>query len=114
MSLLSFNDETVMLSGRFRDPERRLLFARALLFENRIEFSGLTLSGRYFRQLLLECVEHVEWRSGQAKRPNLIIRLRGGETLRVWMNAAGLWKYEIEKYVRSLSHLLPERASKSG
>ena len=103
--------EEVMLSSRFRDPDRRLFFARAMLFPNRIEFSGLALTGMYHRMLMLENVEQVEWKVGQVKAANLTIWMRDGDKIQVWMNGAGLWKYMIDANVRSLSRQLPESSS---
>ena len=100
--------EEVMLSSRFRDPDRRLFFAKALLFPNRIEFSGIALTGMYHRMLLLENVEQVEWRAGQVKTTNLTIWMRDGNKVQVWMNGAGLWKYMIDANVRTLARQLPE------
>lgn len=115
--MLSHPDDRVkgeaILSSRFRDPEKRLFFARALLFPNRIEFSGLTMSGMYRRLLLLENIEQVEWRAGQAKAANLTLWLRDGGKFRVWVNTAGLWKYMIEANVRNLSRQLPQSAGPS-
>jgi hypothetical protein len=105
--------EDVMLSSRFRDPGQRLFFARALLFPNRIEFSGMALSGMYRRLLLLENVEQVEWRAGQARASNLTFWLRDGGKMQLWMNTAGLWKYMIDANMRNLSMQLPAAASAS-
>ncbi|MDZ4701865.1 MAG: hypothetical protein SH809_19295 [Rhodothermales bacterium] len=98
--------EDVMLASRFRDPEHRLLFARAYLFPNRIEFSGITLSGVYRKMLLLENVEQVEWRTGQIRAVNLILSLRDGSTYKFWVSTAGLWKYLIDANMRTLSRQL--------
>ncbi|MEZ4702978.1 MAG: hypothetical protein R2834_21780 [Rhodothermales bacterium] len=98
--------EDVMLSSRFRDPEQRLLFARAHLFPNRIEFSGITLGGVYRKMLLLEQVEQVEWRAGQIRAANMILSLRDGSTFKFWVSTAGLWKYLIDANMRTLSRQL--------
>jgi hypothetical protein len=98
--------EEVMLTSRFRDPEHRLLFARAYLFPNRIEFSGITMSGVFRKMLLLENVEQVEWRAGQVRAVNLILSLRDGSTYKFWVGTAGLWKYLIDANMRTLSRQL--------
>lgn len=100
------SQEDVMLASRFRDPEHRLLFARAYLFPNRIEFSGITLGGVYRKMLLLENVEQVEWRAGQIRTVNLILSLRDGSTYKFWVSTAGLWKYLIDANMRTLSRQL--------
>ena len=105
--------EEVMLSSRFRDPDRRLLFAKAMLFQNRIEFSGIALTGMYHRMLLLENIEQVEWRAGQIKATNLTIWMRDGDKVKLWMSGAGLWKYMIDANVRNLSRQLPMSSGKS-
>lgn len=110
---LPSDKENVMLSSRFRDPEKRLLFARALLFPNRIEFSGIALSGFYRRLLFLKQIERVEWKVGQSRAANLTIWTRDGQKMQFWMNGAGLWKYMIDANVRNLSRQLPTASSPS-
>jgi hypothetical protein len=104
-SSIAKRDE-VMLSSRFRLPEHHLLFSRASLFSNRIEFSGLGLGGVYRRMLWLEHVEQVEWRPAQVRAVNLILSLRDGSTFKCWVNTAGLWKYLIDANLRMLSRQL--------
>lgn len=105
--------EEVMLTSRFRDPHRRLFFTKALLFPNRIEFSGMALNGMYHRLLMLDGIEQVEWKAGQIKNANLTFWMRDGSKLRYWMNSAGLWKYMIDANVRNLSRQLPQNAGPS-
>ncbi len=102
--------EEIMLTSRFRDPKRRLFFTRALLFPNRIEFSGMALNGMYHRLLMLDGIEQVEWKAGQIKKANLTFWMRDGSKLRFWINSAGLWKYMIEANVRNLSRQLSQNA----
>ena len=102
--------EEVMLSSRFRDPQRRLFFTKALLFPNRIEFSGMALNGMYHRLLMLDGIEQVEWKAGQVKKANLTFWMRDGSKLCYWVNSAGLWKYMIDANVRNLSRQLPQDA----
>lgn len=99
-----------MLTSRFRDPQKRLFFTKALLFPNRIELSGMALTGMYHRLLMLDGIEHVEWKAGQLKKANLTFWMRDGTKLRYWMNSAGLWKYMIDANVRNLSRQLPQQA----
>ena len=101
--------EEVMLTSRFRDPQQRLFFTKALLFPNRIEFSGMALTGMYHRLLMLDSIEQVEWKAGQLKKANLTFWMRDGRKLRFWMHSAGLWKYMIDANVRKLSHQLPAK-----
>jgi len=102
----ALNEES-LLSSRFRDPDKRLFFARASLFPNRIEFSGFAFSGMYRRLLLLKHIERVEWKVGQKSAPNIILWLRDGKKKHLWLNGAGLWKYMIEANVRNLPRQLP-------
>lgn len=95
-----------MLSSRFRDPEQRLLFARAQLYANRIEFSGITFGGVFKKRLLLDQVEQVEWRTGQIRAANMILSLRDGSKYQFWVSTAGLWKYLIDANRRVLSRQL--------
>lgn len=105
--------EEVLLTGRFRDPQQRLFFTKALLFPNRIELSGMALTGMYHRLLMLDGIEHVEWKAGQVKKANITFWMRDGRKLCFWMHSAGLWKYMVEANVRNLSHQLPLHAGQS-
>ena len=103
--------EEILLSSRFRDPDRRLFFARAALFANRIEFSGLALTGMYRRLLFLKNIERVDWKAGQVRTANITLWMRNGDKIQFWMNGAGLWKYMIDANVRNLSRQLPSSTS---
>lgn len=115
--MLSFKKERekeeVLLTSRFRDPQQRLFFTKASLFPNRIELSGMALTGMYHRLLMLDGIEQVEWKAGQIKKANLTFWMRDGRKLRFWINCAGLWKYMIEANVRDLSRQLPTNAGPS-
>ena len=107
MSNTLIRDEA-LLSSRYRDPRRTLFFARAQLFDDRIEFFGITWTGLHRRRLPLWEVSRVDWRAGRQRSPNLILRLHTGEVIKVWMSGAGLWKYLIDANVQSLPLSLPE------
>ena len=102
----TFSDEA-LLSSRFRDPERRLFFARAILFANRIELRGFSLSGMYRKLLLLKNIERVEWKVGQSRNANITLWMKNGDKKHLWINAAGLWKHMIDANVRNISRQLP-------
>lgn len=102
-----------MLTSRFRDPHRRLFFTKALLFPNRIELSGMALTGMYHRLLMLDGIDHVEWRAGQIKNANITFWMRDGSKMKLWMHSAGLWKYMVDANVRKLPYLLPQNAGSS-
>ena len=105
--------EEILLSSRFKEPGRRLFFARAALFANRIELSGLALTGIYKRMLFLNNIERVDWKVGQIRKANITFWMRDGDKMQLWMNGAGLWKYMIDANVRNLSRQLPDNAGPS-
>ncbi|MFQ5568477.1 MAG: hypothetical protein ACE5G0_02310 [Rhodothermales bacterium] len=87
----------VLLSGRFRYAYRFLLFGRARLYRDRIVFSGMTWTSIHRRTVLLSDVARVSWRTNSERSVNMTLYLQNGESLRIWLNGAGLWKYRIEE-----------------
>ncbi len=93
---------TLVRTSRFQLPDRKLLFARARLYEDRLELSGFGLRGRYRRTLRLDEVCSVEWWSGAGKEPNLALQLHDGRSLAVWVPGPGLWKFAVEEHMPRL------------
>jgi hypothetical protein len=106
--LNTFIRDDALLSSRFRDPRRKLFYARAQLYEDRIEFFGISWKGVERRSIPLFDLARVDWRAGRERSANLILRLHSGEVIKIWMNGAGLWKYLIDANVHSLPLSLPE------
>ena len=92
----------LLLSSRFRYPDRRMFFGRMQLFQDRIEVFGLHWRGMHRRTIPLSDVEQVEWWTGAPDRVNLEIRLHTGEALPVWVQGAGLWKFKIEEHAERI------------
>ena len=99
----------MLLSSRFRYADRRLLFARIRLFSDHLTLSGLSLAGIHRRRLALAAVEQISWTLNEPGRPNFCFHLKQGETLRIYLEAAGLWKYRLEALAPHLKHA-PSRA----
>lgn len=87
----------------FRYGDRRMLFARARLFEDRLELSGLHWRGWHQRTIPLSQIKSVDWWSGAESGPNFVLHLRNSDSLSLWMKGAGLWKYRIEEHAPNLT-----------
>lgn len=102
-----------VLSSSFRYADRRFLWARLRLFEDRIEFVGLGWRGRHRRTLALKQVKDLRWWTGDGN-VNFALLLHSGERIRLNVNAAGLWKHEVEARAPNLEQseaALPRQAS---
>jgi len=104
--------EITLMTGPFRYEGRRLAHARARLFEDRLVFSGMGWTGPHRRFVPLADVASVEWIDGVRDRrtANLVLTLHDGETIRVWIRSAGLWKFKIEELMPKLKpHATPPK-----
>lgn len=87
-----------LLSSRVSDADRSLVYLRARLFRDRIEFRGLGWSGWYRRDVPLSEVERVHWRSGQPGAINFVIYVHDAASIKLHIKkGGGLWKYRIEE-----------------
>ena len=86
----------VLLSSRFRYAHRRFLFSRARLYRDRITLWGLGWTGLHRRTISLRDVVRLNWRTDSHRAANMTIYLRDAEPVRLWVNGAGLWKYEVD------------------
>lgn len=86
----------VLLSSRFRYPDRRFLYARARLFADRIELTGIHWSGITRHIIALSDIVRLSWRDNTEQTANLKIYLRGGDVVRLWVQGPGLWKYQVD------------------
>ena len=92
-----------VLSTSYRDPYKLILFPRATLYADIIELTGYTATGPFMKRVNLRYVEWVEWKHGSKHEANLILWFSTGDTFRLRVASAGLWKYEIEARVRELT-----------
>lgn len=103
-----------VLSSSFRYADQRFLWSRLRLFEDRIEFVGLGWTGLHRRTLPLKRVKALRWWTGGGKGVvNFALRLHDGEHLRLHVEAAGLWKHEVEARASNLASdeaALPEQS----
>lgn len=86
-----------LLTSRFRYAGRRLFFARARLFQDCIELTGLDGMRRHRRVIAVEDIEEVKWRPSGEASYNVTLVLASGEHLVLWLDGPGLWKYAIEQ-----------------
>lgn len=85
-----------VLSSSFRYAERRFLFGRVRLYGDRIELFGLHWRGIHRRTIALRDVLRLSWRTDSQRSANITLYLRDDEPVRLWVEAAGLWKYQID------------------
>lgn len=82
----------VLLSSSFQFPERRLFFARARLFLDRIELSGWHYNKREVLKIRLDELDHIEWDGTDA-----VFHLDGDQTIRIQLPQATSWRYTLEQ-----------------
>ncbi len=90
------NSEHPLLSSRFRYADRRFLFGRIRLYRDRIDLFGLHWRGLHRRTIALREVARLSWRTDTERSANMTIYLRDDEAVRLWVEGAGLWKYQID------------------
>ena len=88
--------EQILLTSSFRYAERRFLFARARLYWDRIELYGLHWRGVHRRTVALRDVARLSWRTDSLRSANMTLHLHNDEPVRLWVEGAGLWKYQID------------------
>ena len=81
-------------AGHFSFHEPMLLFPKVQLFEDRLDFGGWHLRGRYHRQIPLKRILQVEVTAGG----RLLVWLHNGESLRLRVDDPEQWKRDIEHY----------------
>jgi hypothetical protein len=87
-----------ILAGRFDFQSPALIFPKARLYADRLELSGWHFGGRYNRRVPLKNVLQVD----VVNASGLVIWLSVGETLRIRIGGALLWKQEIDTRLLSL------------
>ena len=92
----NIDSEQILLSSSFRYAERRFLFARIRLYADRIELYGLHWRGAHHRTIALHDVARLSWRTDSQRTANMTLYLRDDEAIRLWVEGAGLWKYQID------------------
>ena len=83
---------TILLSSSFQYPERRLFFARARLFLDRIELSGWNFNKREVRQIQLDELDQIEWNAHDA-----VFHLREGGSIRILLPQTASWRHTLEQ-----------------
>lgn len=92
----SNNSEHLLLTSSFRYADRRFLFGRAQLYPDRIELFGLHWTGIHRRTIALGEVVRLSWRTDSQRLANMTLYLQDDDPVRLWINGAGLWKYQID------------------
>ena len=100
---LAESSKHVLRFSPFQYADRRLLFARARLYEDRITLSGLGWTGWHKQTVQLKAVENIDWWAGTCDEVNFALHLRNGESLHMCLKGAGLWNYKIKELVPMLN-----------
>lgn len=87
---------SVLLSSGFRYADRRFLYARARLYADRIELYGVHWKGPYLHTIALRDIARLSWRTDSQRSANMTVYLHNAEAVRLWIQGAGLWKYQID------------------
>ena len=92
----NYQSEQCLLTSRFRYAHRRFLYGRAQLYPDRIELFGLHWTGVHRRTIVLGEVARLSWRTDSQRAANMTLYLHDDDPVRLWINGAGLWKYQID------------------
>lgn len=83
----------VLLTSRFRYPDRRLFFTRARLFFDRIELSGWDFGKKHERAIPLDDVDQIDWEEDTC---DVILHLAEGSSLTLRLSEQDSWKHLLE------------------
>lgn len=86
----------VLLQGRFRDPDRRLIYAKSRLYTHQLVLTRIGWTGFHRQTIPLHHIERVNWWTGDDCLINLALYLRDDSAVKIWIKGAGIWKYQIE------------------
>ena len=86
----------LLLTSSFRYADRRFLYGRAQLYPDRIDLFGLHWTGIHRRTIVLDEVARLSWRTDSQRAANMTLYLRDDDPVRLWIDGAGLWKYQID------------------
>ncbi len=97
MTTIAINSaaDRVLLSARVKHFTGGPFLGRIRLYYNRIEFSGLTPTGRYRQQVLLSDVVGVDWFTDRTGEPNMVL-LGASDAIGFWVKGAGIWRFKIQ------------------
>ncbi len=116
MITIHHRHKIVLLTSSFQYPARRLLFARARLFLDRIELTGWHFGEKYQSQIPFEDLEQIEWKVGETAGPNALFHMADGTTYALHLNQVKLWKHTLEERLRwskpGLFRLSPSQATR--
>ena len=92
-----YTHKIVLLTSSFQYPLRRLLFARARLFLDRIELTGWHFGDKYQEQIPLDQISWIEWKLDAVHGPNVIFHLEDDTQFPLILKQAYLWKHTLEE-----------------
>lgn len=87
--------DRVLLSARARFFTEGAMLGRVRLYYNRIEFQGISLTGRVRRVIQLSEVHMVDWFHDRPGEPNIVLLGPWG-MLGFRVKAAGVWRFKID------------------
>jgi hypothetical protein len=92
--------QVVLLSSGFQYSNRRLLFSKARLFMDRIELSGWDFVEKHRQEIPLDTLCRVEWGTDEADAPDLILHLKGGDSVALSLHDAERWRQSLQQQMR--------------
>lgn len=88
-----------LLCTSFRYPARRLFFARARLYLDRIELSGRFFSEKHAVRIRQDEIERIEWRltARGTSEPNTVFHLEDGRQIVLVLGEVHRWQDMLEE-----------------
>jgi hypothetical protein len=97
----AYPHKIVLLTTGFQEPARRLLFARARLYFDRIELTGWHLGERYLMVIALEDLTQIAWNlNAPTGKANVMFHQADGTTIALALREARLWQHTLEQMRR--------------
>ena len=95
--------QLVLLSTRFRAPERRLFFPNARLYFDRIELTGWHLHERFEDVIHLPEVARIDWHPSESDNDeleaNVVFEFSDGSALPLMLDQLPSWQHTLENRV---------------
>lgn len=111
-----YQHKIVLLTTSFQYPARRLLFARARLYLDRIELTGWHYGEKYRSQILFDELEQIDWNLEAASGANVTFHMSNGTTYALRLQQVQVWKTTLEERLRwstpGLFRLSPNRVTR--
>lgn len=92
----------IVLTSACKLPDRWLFRGRAMLYASHIVVKGWGRTGRYERRIQLSELASVGWYGGPGSTPNLFLNFSSGEVFSLRVQAAALWRLNIDHSLKKI------------